>query len=273
MPEPIDALEVRLFLDAIQERYGYDFRDYSSSSIQRRVRAALAKSEAANLGDLQHRVLVEPAVFAAVLDTLTLQVTDLFRDSRFYMAFRQNVVPVLRTYPQVKIWHAGCATGEEVYSMAILLADEGLYERCQIYATDISVSAVEQARDGVYSESRLAAFAQSYLTAGGTGNFEKYYVKAYRNLIFNESLRRNMMFFQQDLVSDDAPGQMHVILCRNVMIYFNSELRTKVVNKLASALYRGGFLCLGKDEGLPVGAQPTHLEQLARERIYRWEVT
>lgn len=267
----LEELEVRLFLTAIHERYGHDFRDYSSQSVRRRLRVALSKCGAKNLGDLQHQVLVDPSAFAVVLSALTVQVTDLFRDAAFFLAFRRIVVPVLRTHPQIKIWHAGCASGEEVYSTAIVLSEEGLYERSQIYATDISVLALSQAREGVYPETRLADFELGYREAGGQGALQDYYARAYGNLAFRETLRRNMVFFQHDLVSDQAPGEMQVVFCRNVMIYFNDPLRSRVTSKLAAALCRGGFLCLGKDESLPLALQAELRQDGGRHKIFRRE--
>src|SRR5262249_36859813 len=152
--ESAEAIEVRLVLEAIYARYGYDFRGYAPESIGRRVKAALARSGSAHLGELQHRLLTEPSVFASIADVLTVQVSEMFRDPSFYRVFRQRVVPLLRTYPLLKVWHAGCASGEEVYTTAILLQEEDLYERTQIYATDMSEVALEQAREGIYAESQ-----------------------------------------------------------------------------------------------------------------------
>jgi chemotaxis protein methyltransferase CheR len=264
----VEQLEMRLLLEGIAARYGYDLRGYQPRSLQRRVRAALLRSGAANLGELQHRVLTDARAFAALLDDLTVQVTDMFRDPHFYRRFREDVLPVLRTYPQLKIWHAGCASGEEVYTSAILLTEAGLYDRAQIYATDLSPEALAKAREGVYPADRAGVFAQNYQAAGGTKTFASYYSLAYDRIAVREPLRRNVVFFQHDLVSDHAFGEMQVIFCRNVLIYFGAELRTRVLAKLGQGLCRGGFLCLGANERVGAAGAGTFSE-VAAERIYR----
>ncbi|HKQ71603.1 MAG TPA: protein-glutamate O-methyltransferase CheR [Polyangiaceae bacterium] len=264
-----EEIEVRLLLEAIFAQYGYDFRDYCADSMRRRVQAALAKSGLAHLGDLQHRLLVDPRFFASLLDDLTVQVSEMFRDPPTYRTFRERVVPILRTYPQVKIWHAGCASGEEVYTTAILLTEENLYDRTQIYATDVSHHALYLAREGVYRAAEAEAFERSYLQAGGTGRFQDYCAVAYGGIAMKESLRRNVVFFQHDLVSDYALGEMHVVFCRNVLIYFGDKLREHVVSVFADSLCRGGFLCLGNSERLPASRADAFLDFAATDRIYR----
>jgi chemotaxis protein methyltransferase CheR len=261
--------EIRLFLDAVHARYGYDLRGYTPSSIRRRVLAALAKSGLPHLPELRRKVVAEPAFFAAVLEDLTVRVSGMFRDPRFYRTFRARVVPLLRTYPLLNVWHCGCASGEEVYSSAILLAEEGLYERTQIYATDLSPTALEQARQGVYPASRLPTFAANYREAGGAADFSAYTTEAYDRVAIKESLRRKILFFQHDLVSDQVFSEMHVIFCRNVLIYFGPELRRRVLEKLRQSLRPGGFLCLGSAERLPLPADGSFSEFAADERIYR----
>jgi chemotaxis protein methyltransferase CheR len=270
MDEDGTQLEVQLLLDAIAVRYGYDLRGYTASSMRRRVFAALAKSGLSHLGELQHRVIGDPAFFALVLHDLTVQVSEMFRDPEFYRAFREQVLPVLRTYPLLKIWHAGCATGEEAYASAIMLHEAGLYERAQIYATDLSARAIEQAKDGVYPSERLAIFASNYERAGGCARFAQYYTEAYDHFALTESLRRNILFFQHNLVSDHVFGEMHVVFCRNVLIYFGRELRGDVLGKLRAALVPSGFLCLGSSEQIAHSDQHLGLLALdAQERIYR----
>jgi chemotaxis protein methyltransferase CheR len=268
MATPLNGIEVRLVLEAIRAKYGYDFRDYASATIQRRLQAVLAKAGIAHLGELQHRLLHQPKFFYQVLDELTIQVSDMFRDPGFFKTFRQRVVPLLRTYPQLKIWHAGCASGEEVYSIAILLTEENLYERTQLYATDVSARAVEQTRDGVYAAERLSAFNAAYRDAGGQRDFTDYYSEAYGRVAMRDSLRKNMVFFQHDLVHDYALGEMNVILCRNVMIYFEPTLRSRVVSIFKRSLCHGGFLCLGASERMPTEALGFG-EFVAADRIYR----
>jgi len=265
----VEDLEIRLLLEAIHAKYGYRFQDYAPSSMRRRVRVALARSGLASLGELQHELLVNAEFFASMLDDLTVRVSEVFRDPSFYRVFRDAVVPMLRTYPLLKIWHAGCASGEEVYTMAILLSEENLYERAQIYATDMSLKALDAAQGGVYAEAEAPHFAKNYLESGGKRRFEDYYSSAYGRIVVRESLRRNIVFFQHDLASDHALGEMHVVLCRNVLIYFGTKLRARAVTLFADCLERGGFLCLGRNEGLPAHAGGKFSEFSGIERIYR----
>lgn len=267
--EQPEDIEIRLVLEAIFARYGYDFRGYAPDSMNRRARAALARSGLSHFGELQHQLLTEPAFFVSLVDDLTVQVSEMFRDPIFYRTFRERVVPILRTYPQLKIWHAGCASGEEVYTTAILLLEEDLYDRTQIYATDMSERALEQAREGVYPEAHAAAFARNYSSSGGKRRFEDYFSSAYGGIAMRESLRRNMVFFQHDLVSDYSLGDMHVIFCRNVLIYFGTSLRERVIGIFEQGLCRGGFLCLGGSEGLPSSKTDVFTPFVASERIYR----
>jgi chemotaxis protein methyltransferase CheR len=264
-----ERLEVRLVLEAIHSRYGYDFRNYTADSMNRRVLAAAAKVGVDNLGELLHRLIREPAIFGAVLDVLTVRVTEMFRDPEFYHALRQLVIPVLRTYPQLKIWHAGCASGEEVYATAILLSEEGLYERAQIYATDVSSVAVEQGREGLYAEQSLLDFERNYRASGGELDFGSYWLTAYGRAAIRPALKRNVHFFQHDLVSDRSLGEMHVVFCRNVLIYFGDELRQRVFGLFGETLLRGGVLCLGASEALPASQRPFYKELSAADRIYR----
>lgn len=267
--EVVEALEARLVLDAIHARYGYDFRDYAEDSMRRRLTAAAAKVGARHLGELQHRLLYEPEVFGSVLDFLTVRVTEMFRDPPLYVALKQQVLPLLRTYPQLKIWHAGCASGEEAYATAILLSEEGLYDRAQIYATDVSSAAVQQARDGVYPEELLAPFTRNYQEAGGKRDFGEYWSRAYGKISVLPALKRNVHVFQHDLGSDYALGEMQLIFCRNVLIYFGDELRQRVFRLFAESLERSGFLCLGGSEALPQAVRASYQEVSAESRIYR----
>ena len=268
-PRETESIEISLVLEAIHRRYGYDLRGYGSDSIGRRVRAALAKSGLEHLGELQHRLLADPEFFAGVFEDLTVHVSEMFRDPEFYRAFRERVVPALRTYPELKIWHAGCSTGEEVYATAILLTEENLYERSQIYATDLSVTALEHAREGVYSDEQARTFARRYAESGGKGQFESYTRTAYDRVAIQERLRKNVVFFHHDLVSDYALGEMHVVFCRNVLIYFGESLRERVLGVLKDGLCRGGFLCLGASESLPAAFEGAFSTFAANERIYQ----
>jgi len=266
----LEQIEVQLFLEAIYMRYGYDLRGYSPTSMRRRVMAALVKSGSSHLGELQHRVISDAELFATVLHDLTVHVSELFRDPPFYKTFRAVVVPVLRTYPLIRIWHAGCSSGEEAYASAIVLTEEALYDRAQIYATDLSPQAVAHAKQGMYDIGQLASFTQNYERSGGCSNFSDYYTAAYDRIAMRESLRRNIFFFQHDLVSDYAFGEMQVIFCRNVFIYFGPELRAKVLQKFTESLCIHGFLCLGSSERIPPSVMQSELVEVApQERIYR----
>lgn len=267
--DEVDDIEVRLVLEAIHLRYGYDLRGYARSSLLRRFRNMLAKSGAQNMGDLQHRLITDKKFFASAFDDLTVQVSEMFRDPPFYRAFREHVVPVLRTYPQLKIWHAGCASGEEVYATAILLLEENLIDRTQLYATDISEGAIERAREGVYPEERASLFAKNYAASGATGRFEDYCSRAYGHIAIKESVRKRIVFFHHDLCTDYALGEMNVVFCRNVLIYFTRELRGRVLRMLMKSLTRGGFLCLGASEHLSESERESFTAVVARESIFR----
>jgi chemotaxis protein methyltransferase CheR len=262
-------IEMELLLDAIERRYGYDLRAYMPESMQRRLKAALARSGFSHFGELQHRLLHDPEWFSSLLDQLTVQVSEMFRDPPVYRALRERVAPVLRTYPTLKVWHAGCSAGEEVYATAILLEEEDLYERSQIYATDLSSKALELAKEGVYRQSDAARFGENYVDAGGTRRLADYYIAAYERIAMREGLKRNMVFFQHNLLEDYAIGEMNVIFCRNVLFYFEKDIRKHVLGMLAKGLRRGGFLCLGATETLPEALSGDFGEFAPNERIYR----
>lgn len=269
----LEELEIRLLLQAIQAKYGYHFVDYAQSSMRRRVRAALTRSGLSHLGELQHKVLLDPTFFASILDDLTVRVSEVFRDPPFFRVFRERVIPILRTYPLLKIWHAGCASGEEVYTTAILLAEENLYERAQIYATDTSPKALELAKAGIYPEERALEFERNYQESGGKDRLGAYFSRAYGRIAVREALRRNVVFFQHDLASDHALGAMHVVFCRNVLIYFGPQLRDRAMLTFAGCVERSGFLCLGMNEGLSPLAKQSFSEFAERERIFRRRAT
>jgi chemotaxis protein methyltransferase CheR len=267
----VEGIEIRLLLEAIHARYGYDLRGYHPESMTRRIQAALARSSLPHLGALQHRILTDPSSFASVFDDLTVRVTDMFRDPTFFVAFRERVVPFLKTYGDVKIWHAGCATGEEVYAVAILLWEHDLYVRSQLYGTDINEPALAHARHGVYAENKVPMYAGNYVRAGGAANLEDYYLRGYGGIAMREWLRRNMAFFHHNLVSDYALGTMQVIFCRNVFIYLGSEARERAMSMFCDSLCRGGFLCLGQNESLPASHERRFQGIVPEERIYQYK--
>jgi chemotaxis protein methyltransferase CheR len=267
--DEVEAMEAKLLLEGIFQRYGYDLRGYSPESMTRRLSALVSRSGCAHMAELMHRMLTSREFFRAALHELTVQVSELFRDPEVYRTLRERVLPMLRTYPVVKIWHAGCSAGEEAYSSAILLLEENLYDRAQIYATDMSPGAIELAREGVYPESVGATFAQNYASFGGKGQAADYFTRGYGRIAMREALKRNIMFFEHTLGSDQAFGEMNVIFCRNVLIYFGEAWRQKVMPTFLSSLTRGGFLCLGTSERIVQGYADSFSEFAATERIYR----
>jgi chemotaxis protein methyltransferase CheR len=264
----LDVAQIRGLLEAIHARYGYDLRSYARGSLTRRLQAALARWALPDLATLQHRALTDAAWFAELLESLLVNVSDLFRDPDFYAAFRREVVPVLRTYPQIRVWHAGCARGEEAYASAIVLAEEGLLDRSQIYATDLGAQVIEEAKQGFYSAQRVDAFADGYFRAGGRGRLADFYTIAYDRIAMKESLRRRISFFQHDLVSDQVFGEMQMVFCRNVLIYFDRELQRRVYAKLEQSLCPAGFLALGNSEQMPRG-ETAFVPFCSAQRIYR----
>ena len=249
--DEVEALEIRLLIEAIRARYGYDLSGYAPKSLRRRVLVALRRSGCEHLGELQHLLLHDAGFFAEVLASLTVRVSEMFREPEQYRVLRERVLPILGTYPLLRFWHAGCAGGEEAYASAIMLSEVGLYERAQIYATDLSLEALEQAKQGIYRAESLQRFADNYALGGGSGDFDAYYTAAYGGLAMKPWLARNILFLQHDLVSDHVFGEMQVVFCRNVLIYFGDELRRRVIAKLVQSLAPGGFLCLGVSERLP----------------------
>lgn len=243
-------IEIKLLLEAIHLKYGYDFRDYSWASIKRRIRHSFNMSGLESISAMQHAVLNDKALFAKLLTDLTINITEMFRDPSFYRAIREQVLPHLNDYPKCNIWHAGCATGEEVYSMAILLKEHGLYEKTQIYATDVNELVLAEAREGIYPIQRMKQFTANYQKSGGIESFSNYYTASYHSAIIDSSLMKNVMFASHNLVTDGVFGEMHMIVCRNVLIYFNSTLRNRVLRLFHESLVDGGFLCLGSKESM-----------------------
>jgi chemotaxis protein methyltransferase CheR len=246
--DPLQDLEIRLLLQGVYERYGYDFRDYALASRRRRIRQCLRDENLPTVSALQARVLHDPVAMERLVSAFSVSVTSLFRYPRFYRAFRERAVPMLRTYPVVRIWHAGCATGEEVYSMAVLLQEEGLYERSRIYATDISAAALRQAGTGAVPVGTLREGAAGYALSGGRKRLSDYYKMHGARAVFDPALRRNVVFAEHNLVTDRSFNEFNVVVCRNVMIYFNRALQERVHALLYQSLARRGFLGLGDRE-------------------------
>lgn len=266
----LESLEMDLLLAGIERRYGYDFRNYSQPMLRRRIRQAVGNEGLESVSELQHRVLHDPHAMSRFVESLSVHVSSMFRDPAFYLALRNVAVPILRTYPFIRVWHAGCATGEEVYSLAILLKEEGLYERARIYATDMSEKVLSRAREGVFSVENMKQFAVNYRLSGGKARFDEYYVSDGENGVFRETLKRNLFFSEHNLVCDGPFNAFHLILCRNVLIYFNQQLRGHVLQLLNSSLIRFGLLGLGLKESLEYSPLSDKYEELVADtRLYR----
>jgi chemotaxis protein methyltransferase CheR len=265
-----EEIELKLLIEAIYLQYSYDFRDYSQASLKRRVQLAVTQLGCEGISDLQRRILYEPQVFMELLQYLTIPVSEMFRDPGYFLSLRQQVVPVLRTYPSLKIWIAGCSTGEEVYSMAILLREEGLLERSIIYATDINPHALERARQGIYRMEQLRRSTESYQRAGGTTSFSDYYTAAYDSAIMDKSLRERVTFSDHSLATDSVFAETQLISCRNVLIYFNRPLQNRAFGLFHDSLCHRGFLGLGSKETVEFSAYASHFEGFDRpQRIFR----
>lgn len=263
-------IELRLLIEAIYLKYSYDFRDYSGASVKRRVNHALHQLDCKTISALQERVLHDPSAFMQLLQFLTIPVSEMFRDPGHFLAIRQEVVPLLKTYPSIKIWIAGCSTGEEVYSMAILLREEGLLDRTIIYATDINPSSLEKAKQGIFSLENIAAYAENYQKAGGQRAFSDYYTAAYDYAIFDKTLRENVTFADHSLATDSVFSETQLISCRNVLIYFNKKLQDRAFSLFDDSLCHRGFLVLGSKETVDFSAYSKNFDAFVKqERIYR----
>jgi chemotaxis protein methyltransferase CheR len=268
-PSDID-IELRMLMEAVYLKYNYDFRDYTGASQKRRVLVALREMECETVSALQARVMHDAKAFAQLLQYLTIPVTEMFRDPEYYAAIRSQVVPFLKTYPSLKIWIAGCSTGEEVYSMAILLREEGLLERSLVYATDINPQSLEAARRGVFPLDRMRLYTENYQKGGGTRAFSDYYTAAYGGALFDRSLVENVTFADHSLATDSVFSETHFVSCRNVMIYFNRRLQNRVLGLFHESLCHRGFLGLGSKESIEFSSYGERFETLSRrERLFR----
>jgi chemotaxis protein methyltransferase CheR len=266
----LESIELQLLLEGIFRHYGFDFREYAPASLKRRVwRRVYAEGERTIAGLLE-RVLHEPDAMERLLLDLSINVTSMFRDPSFYVAFREKVAPALHTYPFTRIWVAGCSTGEEVYSLAILLQEEGLYERARIYATDINETVLDRARAGVFPLDRMQEYTENYIRAGGTRSFSEYYLAKYEGALFERTLTENVVWAPHNLVQDRGFNSFHVIFCRNVMIYFDRSLQAKVHQLFYESLERFGILALGHKESIRFSGFEQRYEELdALEKLYR----
>jgi chemotaxis protein methyltransferase CheR len=268
--DDLEELEIELLLEGVYRRYGFDFREYAPASLRRRLWRRVYGEHLDTISQLTDLLLHEPAAMERLLLDLSINVTAMFRDPTFYLAFRQKVVPLLRTYPFARIWVAGCSSGEEVYSLAILLSEEGLHDRARIYATDINEHVLQRAKAGVFPLDKMRDYTQNYLRAGGSRSFSEYYVAKYDGALFARSLVDNVVFAQHNLVSDRSFNEFNAILCRNVMIYFDRPLQDRVHALFHESLVVFGILCLGHKESIRFTVHEHDYEEIdAAEKIYR----
>jgi len=268
--DPDFDIELKLLLEGVYLKYQHDFRQYSVASLRRRMLIAMERFGCSTLSQLQDRVLHEPDVFAQMLRYFTIQVSEMFRDPSYFQAVREHVVPALQTYPSCKLWVAGCSTGEEVWSLAILLEEEGLLDRTTVYATDINPESLKVAEAGVYALDRMAKFSANYLTAGGKGSLSDYYTAAYGSALFQHRLKRKIVFADHSLSTDSVFSETHFVSCRNVLIYFKQELQDRAIGLFHDSLVHRGFLGLGARESLRLTSFGDRFREVVPgERLYQ----
>ncbi|MCO0598991.1 protein-glutamate O-methyltransferase CheR [Peribacillus butanolivorans] len=268
--EEREDIEIELLLQAIYSVSGFDFRKYMRSSIKRRVENRMRLDHIRRISGMIEMVLYDKGYVEKLLNDFSINVTEMFRDPDFFKAFRLKIVPLLKQLPEIRIWHAGCSTGEEAFSMAILLKEEGLYEKAKIYATDMNEDILRHAEKGILPLNRMQSYTKNYLQAGGKQEFSEYYTTDYQNAYLNSSLLKNIVFFQHNLVTDGSFNEFHIILCRNVMIYFTGELQAYVNHLFYDSLSKKGFLAVGSKETLHASSLSEDYEDFdSKERIYR----
>ncbi len=268
--QEIEKIEITLFLDAIFNRYGYDFRRYAKASLKRRIRNLVDGKNIKCISEMIPKLLYDESYFEKLVFNFSITTTEMFRDPEFYLFVRKKIIEILKTYPFIKIWHAGCSTGEEVYSFAILLKEEGLYERATIFATDFNDSALEIAKEGIYTLKNVKTFTTNYQKSGGRSSFSDYYYAQYESIIMDASLKKRITFANHNLVTDNVFGEMHLIVCRNVLIYFDKELQNRVLTLLKNSLVNNGLLCLGAKESIEYTKVADYFKLLdENERIYQ----
>ena len=265
-----EKIEFDLILEAIYQKYGYDFRNYAKASLRRRLRYRLSQSNLKTISEMQHKLLNDKEFFDTLLLDLTINVTEMFRDPSFFKALREIVIYELKKQPFIKVWHAGCSSGEEIYSTAILLKENGMYESSLIYATDTNEMVLDKAKSGIFPIEKMKDFTVNYRKAGGIASFADYYTARYDNAIMDNSLKKNIVFSNHNLVTDSVFGEMDLIMCRNVLIYFNRELQDRVFRLFLDSLRPGGFLCLGSKETVRFSSLSGNFENvIEKERVYR----
>lgn len=268
--EEIERIEIELLLEAVFRYHGYDFRNYAFPFIQRRIRHRVCKENLTSISALQEKVLRDPVVMGELLSEFSINVTEMFRDPSFFKSFRTKVIPLVRDYPEIRIWHVGCSSGEEVYSMSILLHEEGIYDKTRMFATDINKGVLEKAKQGTFPLDRMQLYTKNYIEAGGKRAFSEYYKAVDDKVFFHPFLQKNVVFAQHNLVTDQSFNEFDIIICRNVFIYFNKDLQNHVHTLLYNSLSPSGFLGLGKREGIKFTSyEHCYGEFDASEKLYR----
>lgn len=263
-------IEINLLITAINDGFGFDLSHYKKASLKRRILSAMEKYQLKYVSEIIPHLLHQESFFKKLICDLSVPVTEMYRDPEFFLSVREEIIPVLKTYPVIKIWHAGCASGEEVYSMAILLHEEGLYDRCHIYATDINDISLAQAKDGIYRYEDIKKYSSQYKKSGGTATLENYFHLTFENAVINNFLKKNIIFANHNLSTDEPFSKINLILCRNVFIYFDRFLQDKVTRLFLDSLCLGGFLCLGTKEYLKYSTYDDQFEHFKeKENIYR----
>lgn len=267
---PEFEIELELLIEAIYRLYHYDFRGYAVASLRRRLRAAMVRFACQTLSQLQDKVMHDPATLPLLLDFLTIPVSEMFRDPAYFGALRALVVPLLRTYPSLKVWVAGCSTGEEAYSLAILLREEGLLAKTLIYATDINPRSLQKAAAGIYDVERIAGFTANHHRSGAQASLSEYYTAAYGGAVFDKSLKEHIVFSDHSLATDSVFAEVQLVSCRNVLIYFNRALQDRAFGLFQEALCRSGFLGIGSKESLRFSSYADSFIEFARdEKIFQ----
>lgn len=261
--------DIEILLNDLYEIYGYDFTDYSKASLKRRITRLFTLDRFLSFAEFRYRLKFDPSYLKRFVEQITVTVTEMFRDPLFYKALREEVLPVLGTYPFIRIWHAGCSTGEEVYSMAILLQEANLFHKSLLYATDINPEVLERARKGIFPLSHMKHYSENYILAGGKKDFSSYYTASYDKVIFEESLSKKMIFSTHNLVSDRSFNEFQLILCRNVLIYFDKDLQARVFDLFEESLENLGYLALGSKETLRFSTISSRFKQINKEKIWR----
>lgn len=270
----LEKIEVDLLLEGIYRHYGYDFRNYAYPSISRRIKYRMQAEGVSTITGILDLVLHSRSAMERLFGDFSIQVTEMFRDPDFFLEFRRNIVPQLRKLSSIRIWHAGCSSGEEAYSMAILLHEEGLYSKTMIYATDMNEHVMKNAAKGVFSLEKMKLYTKNYQQSGGKQSFSEYYTVHKNNVVFSPLLSQNIVFSQHNLATDHSFNDFHVIICRNVLIYFNNLLQQRVLQLFNESLIPSGFLGLGSKEGIPSWVQRGFFIEMNREqRIYKKSLT